>query len=91
MRAGLAARGIDLVGLNVDTEPGADVRGFLRENRAGYPAYVGGVAAVERLYLTGQLSVPMSLVVDDKGVVTEVIHGRSPSTRRRFAAPAGKE
>lgn len=91
LRAGLAAKGVDLVGLNVDSEPDADVRGFMRENRVGYPVYVGGVPAIERLYATDQLSVPMSLVIDDRGVVTEVIPGWSPSTRRRFAALAGAE
>jgi thiol-disulfide isomerase/thioredoxin len=91
LRARLAAKGVDLVGLNVDTEPDADVRGFLKENRVGYPVFVGGVPAIERLYATDQLSVPMSILVDDKGVVTEIIPGWSPATRRRFSALAGVE
>jgi thiol-disulfide isomerase/thioredoxin len=91
MRARLAAKGVDLVGLNVDTEAGADVRGFLKDNRVGYPVYFGGVPAVELLYATDELSVPMSLVIDERGVVTEVIPGWSPATRRRFAALAGAE
>src|SRR3712207_7231690 len=37
LRAGLAARGIDLVGLNVDTDAAADVRGFLKESGVRYP------------------------------------------------------
>ena len=91
MRARLAAKGIDLVGLNVDSEPRADVRGFLRENRVGYPVYVGGVPAIEKLYATDELSVPMSFLVDERGVVTEIIPGWSPATRRRFAALAGAQ
>jgi thiol-disulfide isomerase/thioredoxin len=91
VRARLAAKGIDLVGLNVDSEPDADVRGFLRENRVGYPVFVGGVPAIERLYATDELSVPMSILVDDRGVVTEIIPGWSPATRRRFSALAGTE
>jgi thiol-disulfide isomerase/thioredoxin len=91
MRARLAAKGIDLVGLNVDSEPDADVRGFLKENRVGYPVFVGGVPAIEGLYATDELSVPMSIVVDDRGVVTEIIPGWSPATRRRFSALAGTE
>ncbi|HEX8285425.1 MAG TPA: redoxin domain-containing protein [Pyrinomonadaceae bacterium] len=91
MRARLASQGIDLVGLNVDSEPGADVRGFLKDNRVGYPVYVGGVPAIELLYATDELSVPMSMMVDERGVVTEIIPGWSPATRKRFAALAGTE
>ena len=91
IRARLAARGVDLVGLNVDTEPDVNLRGFLRENRVGYPVFVGGVPAIERIYATDQLSVPMSFMVDERGVVTEIIPGWSPATRKRFSALAGTE
>lgn len=91
LRPGLAARGIDLVGLNVDTDPAADVRGFLRESGVGYPVYLGGVPAVERLYATDELSVPMSILVDERGVVLEVIPGWSAKTQKQFEALAGRE
>ena len=83
LRAGLTARGIDLIGLNVD-EPGADVKGFLNRMRVGYPTYVGGAEAVERLYATGELLVPLSIVVDEQGRVTELITGWSGETQRKF-------
>jgi thiol-disulfide isomerase/thioredoxin len=91
MRVRLASKGIDLVGLNVDSEPDADVRGFLKENRVGYPVFIGGVPAIERLYATDELSVPMSIMIDERGVVTEIIPGWSPATRKRFSVLAGKE
>ncbi|HEY0097862.1 MAG TPA: ASPIC/UnbV domain-containing protein [Pyrinomonadaceae bacterium] len=90
LRAGLNTRGIDLVGLNVDSEPKADVRGFLREHRVGYPNFLGGVAAIESLYATDELSVPMSIVVDGRGIVTEIIPGWSAETQRRFRELAGE-
>jgi thiol-disulfide isomerase/thioredoxin len=90
LRARLAANGVDLVGLNVDTDPAADLRGFLREHRVGYPVYVGGVAAVESLYATDELQVPVSILVDERGVVREIIPGWSAKTQRRFEALAGK-
>lgn len=90
LRAGFAARGLDLIGLNVDSEPKADVRGFLREHRVGYPNFVGGVAAIESLYATDELSVPMSIVVDERGIVQEIIPGWSAETQRRFRALAGE-
>jgi peroxiredoxin len=89
LRAPLAARGIDVIGLNVDSEPTADVGGFIKAHRVQYPNYLGGVGAIESLYATDELSVPMSLVVDDKGVVTEIIPGWSAETRKRFSLLAG--
>ena len=89
LRPGLAANKIDLVGLNVDSDPQADVRGFLREYRVGYPIYLGGVPSIERLYATDELSVPMSVLVNDRGVVQEIFPGWSEKTRKRFAAMSG--
>ena len=89
LRPGLAANNIDLVGLNVDSDPQADVRGFLREFRVGYPVYVGGAQSIERLYATDELSVPMSILIDERGVVKEIFPGWSEKTRKRFAALSG--
>ena len=90
LRAPLAARGIDLIGLNVDSEPTADVGGFIKAHRVGYPNYLGGVRAIESLYATDELSVPMSLIIDDRGIVTEIIPGWSAETRKRFSVLAGE-
>ena len=90
LRAGFAARGLDLIGLNVDSEPTADVRGFVRAHRVSYPNFVGGVAAIESLYATDELSVPMSIIVDERGIVQEIIPGWSAETQRRFRALAGE-
>ncbi len=85
LRPGLAANGIDLVGLNVDTDEGIDVVGFAGRLGATYPVYAGGIPAVEKLYATDELTVPMSFILDDTGTVTELIPGWSEKTRRRFA------
>ncbi|HEV2882463.1 MAG TPA: redoxin family protein [Pyrinomonadaceae bacterium] len=90
LRAPLAARGIDLIGLNVDSDPVADVSGFIKAHRVQYPNYLGGVGAIESLYATDELSVPMSLIINDKGIVTEIIPGWSAETRKRFSALAGE-
>jgi thiol-disulfide isomerase/thioredoxin len=86
LRPRLAARGIDVVGLNVDTEGGADIGAFVKKTGVRYPVYVGGVAAVERLYATDELQVPVSFLVDEKGIVIELIPGWSEESRRRFSA-----
>jgi thiol-disulfide isomerase/thioredoxin len=89
LRPALAARGIDLLGLNLDTEPGTDVAGYLKQRSVTYPCYRGGAPAVEALYASDELTVPLSFLVDDAGVVLEVLGGWSEETRRRLAALAG--
>jgi len=89
LRPSLARGGIDLIGLNVDAEPDADIRGFLRENPVRYKVLVGGVPLIESFYATDQLSVPLSVLVDERGIVTEIIPGWSNETRARFNKIAG--
>jgi len=85
----LAAQGIDLLGLNVDTEPNTDVKAFLAGRRVTYPILLGGITSVERLYATEEMAVPLSIIVNDRGVVTELIPGWSAQTQRRFTELAG--
>ena len=90
LRGRLAAGGIDIVGLNVDTDADADIPGFLRRTGVTYPIALGGTAAVEALYATEELTVPMSLLLDEQGVVRDVFGGWSESVRKRLlqlAAP----
>ena len=89
LRTRLSARGIDVIGVSVDTEPGANIQGFLAKTGAQYRNYKGGVPAIERLYRTDELAVPMSVLLDESGLVIEVIPGWSDATRRRFASLAG--
>ena len=85
LRPQLAARGIDLIGLNVDTDPQADVRGFLRDHPVKYPILAGGVGFVEKLFATDELQVPLTLLLDERATVLEIIPGWSHETQRRFA------
>ena len=80
-----------MIGLNVDSDPEATVAGFLQQTGATYPNYFGGVPVVEKLFASDELTVPLTLLLDEDGVVTELIPGWSAETRRRFAALAGME
>ncbi len=84
LRPQLAAQGIDLIGLNVDAQTDADIRGYVLKRRVNYPIFVGGVAAIEQLYATDDYSVPLSILVDEKGIVKDLIPGWSAETRRKF-------
>jgi thiol-disulfide isomerase/thioredoxin len=91
LRARLAAKGLDLLGLNVDTDPRANIAQFLRETKAQYPILLGGAAAVEQLFSGEELSVPLTILLDEKGAVTELIPGWSGATKRRFEQLTGAE
>jgi thiol-disulfide isomerase/thioredoxin len=86
LRTQLAANGVDLIGLNVDVDhPQAKISLFLRKTKVGYPVYMGGRAAVEQLFKTDEMSVPLSVLLDAKGNVQELIPGWSGETKRMFA------
>ena len=87
----LAARGIDVIGINVDTETGVNIRKYVSDKRITYPILIGGVPIIEQLYATDELSVPLSILVDGKGVVKEIIPGWSAETQRKFALMMGNE
>jgi thiol-disulfide isomerase/thioredoxin len=90
MRARFAARGVDLVGLNVDAEKNVKVKGYAAEKGVTYPILVGGTIAIEQIYATDELTVPLTILVDEKGVVIDLISGWSKETRQKFAALAGE-
>ncbi len=84
LRARFAARGVDLIGLNVDTEPKADIKGYIKEKGVAYRNFIGGVASIEQLYASDELSVPLSIVVDERGRVVDLMPGWSDETERKF-------
>lgn len=91
MRSRLAARNIDLIGVNVDTEPNAGIKKYITEKSVTYPILIGGVSAIEQLYATDELSVPLSILIDEKGNVRDLIPGWSAETQRKFALLVGEE
>jgi thiol-disulfide isomerase/thioredoxin len=88
MRERLAARGVDIVGVSVDTEPAAPVAAFSRE-RVRYPVFRLDPAAMGQLYTSDEVTVPLSFVVEPDGRVSELVPGWSDASRRRFEALAG--
>ena len=91
LRSRLATRGMDLIGLNVDAEPTADVRGYLAKTRVNYQNFVGGVPAIERIYATDELTVPLTILINENGIVKDLIPGWSAATQRKFAQLIGEE
>ena len=91
MRPLLTAHGIDLIGINVDIEKNVKVKDYLANKRITYPVLIGGATAIENIYATDELSVPLTILVDDKGIVKDLIPGWSAQTQRKFAAMIGEK
>lgn len=85
MRARLAERGIDLVGVSVDTDADAPVAEYARA-RVTYPIYRLDPAETGRLYTSDEITVPLSFLVEPDGRVAELVPGWSDASRRRFEA-----
>ncbi len=80
----LAARGIDLIGLNVNAEKDANVKGYLSKKGITYPTLIGGTKAIEQIYATEELTVPFTILVDENGIVIDLIPGWSKATQDRI-------
>lgn len=91
LRTRFAANKIDLIGVSVDTEKDADIKGFVKNKRVTYPIFAGGISTIEQLYATDTLSVPMSILIDEKGKIVEIYAGWSAETQKKFEALARKK
>lgn len=89
LRAGLAAAGVDLVGLSIDTDTAERIVPFLREVGTTYPVHVSNDARITDLFEGGGILVPLSVLLDDRGNVLRVIGGWSAETAAVFRALAG--
>ena len=85
LRAPLASKDVDLIGISVDAEPDAKVGEFARKMGVQYPIFVGGVSVIENIFEGDQLSVPLSVVLDHEGRVLQIITGFSADTQKKLA------
>jgi thiol-disulfide isomerase/thioredoxin len=88
LRAALAAQGIDMLGVNVDSETGVDVQGYVTRLGVTYPIGIGGTTAIEQLYAGEEVIVPLSFLIDDTGTLLEILPGWSEKTGQRLTALA---
>jgi thiol-disulfide isomerase/thioredoxin len=76
----LKAAGVKLVGLSIDADGVAPVKEFVTQRGFTYPNVVGGEKAMEQIYATDEATVPISVLLDEKGRVLEVFGGWSRRT-----------
>lgn len=87
----LRAQGIDLIGLSIDTDGVGVVKEFLSRRKITYPIINIGERGIAKIFAGDEAAVPISVLLDERGRVLQVIGGWSRRTAREFEALAGKQ
>jgi thiol-disulfide isomerase/thioredoxin len=86
----LRAQGIDLIGLSIDTAGVGIVKKFLSRRHITYPVFNIGEPGIAQIFAGDEAAVPLSVLLDERGRVRQVIGGWSRQTAREFEALAGR-
>ena len=78
----LRKSGVDLVGISVDLDTREHVPEYVRSRGITYPIYTTEESALETLYPSGTATVPLTLLLDDRGRAVEVFFGWSAKSER---------
>ena len=73
-----------MIGINVDTDSNAGIAAFLKQAGVTYPVFKGGTATLESLFRGDEVTVPLSIVIDENGKVSDLVSGWSSATKRKF-------
>ncbi|MCB9464576.1 MAG: redoxin domain-containing protein [Candidatus Eisenbacteria bacterium] len=75
---------IQLLGLSIDTrEDMSGIGRFLEERGVTYPVALGGSSAVDAIYGDGEVFVPLTFVLDERGKIETAFGGWNAESRRR--------
>lgn len=85
----LEQAGIELFGVSIDTETVDQVPGYLEQRGIRYPVYTTEEASIRRIFTRGEVMIPMSFLLDDRGRVLEVFIGWSEEARASMHALIG--
>ena len=81
----LRAAGIDLIGLSVDTAP-EGVPAYLEAKGISYPNFVVSRDDFSKVFKGDALTVPLTVLLDETGLVVEAFSGWSADTHARIDA-----
>ncbi len=87
----LRAQGIDLIGLSIDTEGVGVVKEFLSRRPVSYPILNVGEEEIAQIFAGDEAAVPISVLLDERGRVQQVIGGWSRQTARDFESLTKKQ
>lgn len=84
LRPRLREKGIEVVGLSLDTGGPGVVEEYLRNHGITYPVFLVGEKALEQIYDVKDVWVPLSVLLDESGTVREIFAGPSMKVLRRI-------
>jgi thiol-disulfide isomerase/thioredoxin len=82
----LSHAGVDLMGISLDFGSSADVQEYLNERSVPYVNYILNEKDVARIFSSGQITVPLTVLVDEQGRVVRAFSGWSAETRAGIEA-----
>ena len=89
MYGSLRANNVEIVGLSLDTAGFDIVNRYVEKKSVGYPVYVADSQLVEAVYATGEVFIPLSFILDERGVIEEIHSGWTADARASIESLAG--
>ena len=78
-------RGVRVIGISLDDAMTREhVPGFVKEMGVTYPIVVAEAEFIRSFYTTDNVTVPISLLLDAEGVITDLLPGWTPKTREHL-------
>ena len=76
-----------MIGISLDDAVTRDhVPGFVKEMGVTYPIVVAEADFVRNFYTTDNVTVPISVLLDAEGMISDLLPGWTPETREHLAA-----
>ena len=80
-------RGVRVIGVSIDDAMTRDhVPGFVKEMGVTYPIVVAEAEFIKNFYTTDNVTVPISVLLDAEGIISDLLPGWTPETREHLAA-----
>lgn len=73
---------VEIVGLSIDTAGFGAVRKYVDQKGIEYPVYVADGTLIERIYATAEVFIPLSFILNERGVIEEIHSGWSQDARK---------
>ena len=84
LHQGLKEAGYKLIGVSLDEQDFERVKGFGDRLGVTYPLYRTNPESVQRIFQSGEMFIPLSLVVDSQGRVVDIMAGWNADSERKF-------
>ena len=85
----MRANQVEILGLSIDTAGLDVVRKYVEQKGVEYPVYVADTRLVERIYATREVFIPLSFILDERGVIEEIHSGWTNKARESVERLAG--